>query len=181
MKQILLIFLLIFSYVLSYSQKSEYIHIIDSLRVKYKKNVVGFSKTVIMNPMCQETFRIFYTDNGKFQDEIVWSKEVLDNNKFHQIIIAGQPHTYELFVDSDTIKPKVKSQINNFKNSGILVFINNEYTYSPVGFIDGRKFIKLQPQQYREYSVQKWAEKIIENDDELVKLLKIKYGDYLTY
>jgi hypothetical protein len=181
MKQILLIFLSIFSYALSYSQKAEYIHIIDSLRVKYKKNVVGFSKTVIMNPMCQETFRIFYTDNGKFQDEIVWSKEVLDNNKSHQIIIAGQPHTYELFVDSDTIKPKVKSQINNFKNSGILVFINTEYTYSPVGFIDGRKFIKLQPQQYREYSVQKWAEKIIENDDELVKLLKIKYGDYLTY
>lgn len=106
---------------------------------------------------------------------------MLDNNGYRQIIIAGHPYTYELFIDSSKINPigKPKIYIPTINNG--IVFINNEYTYSPVGFIENRKFIKLQPQQYKEYSVQKWAEPLIENDEELIKLLKIKYGNYLTY
>lgn len=181
MKHIILTLLLIFSYVFLYSQKKEYEHIVDSLSVKYKKNVVGFSRTITTTPECREIFRIFYTTNGEMQDEIVWAKEVLDNNGYRQIIIAGHPYTYELFIDSSKINPIGKPKIYIPTITNGIVFINNEYTYSPVGFIENRKFIKLQPQQYKEYSVQKWAEPIIENDEELIKLLKIKFGDYLTY
>lgn len=71
MKNILLTLLLIFSYTFSYSQKKEYEHIVDSLSVKYKKDVIGFSRTITKNPECREIFRIFYTDKGEMQDEIV--------------------------------------------------------------------------------------------------------------
>jgi len=154
---------------------------IDSLRVKYKKNVVEFSRTISINPECRETFRIFYTHKGEMNDEIVWSKEVLDNNEYRQIIIAGHPYTYELFIDNNKTDSIVIPKIYTLTSNDKLVFINNGYTYSPVGFIKNNKFIKLQPKQYGEYSVQKWAEPLIENDEELIKFLKIKYGDYLTY
>jgi hypothetical protein len=56
------------------------------------------------------------------------------------------------------------------------------YTYGGgalIGFMEGRYFIKIQPSEYKKYAVPRWAQEILERNNELIGILKLKYGGYL--
>lgn len=159
---------------------------IDSLGKKYHKHVIGFSRTVTINPNCQETFMIFYTIKNEMYDEIVWSRELLDNNQTNQIIILGSPISYEL--DNDTTLKNIivdttvaiKKIFNTPETKGTPFYAYNNYGAGAlIGFINNRKFIKIKPEEYQNYVVPLWGQKILENDTELNMLLKQKFGDYI--
>lgn len=161
-------------------------HIIDSLGKKYNKKVIGFSRAVTINPDCQETFIIFYTVNGEMYDEIVWSKELLDNNQTNQIIIITNPIIYDLDEsdktkkNSDDISIIIIIKKVTYNKTTTPFYVYNYYgSGALIGFINNRKFIKIKPEEYKFYVVPLWAQKILENDTELNMLLKQKYGGYI--
>jgi hypothetical protein len=154
---------------------------IDSLGKKYHKNVIGFSRSVTINPSCQETFMIFYTVNGEMYDEIVWSKELLDNNQTNQIIILSSPFKYELYESNiDTTLIVIKNFQSKPSASSVPFYVYNYYgSGALIGFINNRIFIKIKINEYKIYAVPTWAQKILENNTELNKILKERYGNYI--
>lgn len=60
------------------------------------------------------------------------------------------------------------------------------YAYNPntggtiVGFVCGKTFIKIKPNEYKHYAVPDWAKSILENEKSLNELIKNKFGEYIT-
>jgi hypothetical protein len=48
-----------------------------------------------------------------------------------------------------------------------------------IGTINGRYFVRIRPEDYKEYGVPKWAQRILADIPELTKYLKLIYGEYL--
>jgi hypothetical protein len=79
--------------------------------------------------------------------------------------------------DKDVFLDSLKRVIIYEKNS---VFA--PYTYGGgalIGFMEGRYFIKIQPNEYKKYAVPRWAQDILKNNNELIRILKLKYGEFL--
>ena len=153
---------------------------IDSLGKKYNKNVIGFSRTVTTNPSCQETFIIYYTINEEMYDEIVWSRELLDNNQTNQIIILGNPIKYDLEQNHDTTLIVIKKFPIKQSTNYTPFYVYNYYgSGALIGFINNRIFIKIKIEEYKIYAVPTWAQKILENSTQLNKILRERYGNYI--
>jgi len=60
------------------------------------------------------------------------------------------------------------------------------YAYNPqtggtiVGFVCGKTFIKIKPEEYKHYAVPNWAKYILENEKSLQELIKNKFGEYIN-
>lgn len=48
-----------------------------------------------------------------------------------------------------------------------------------IGTINGRHFVRIRPEDYKEYAVPVWAQRILADIPELTKYLKLIYGEYL--
>jgi hypothetical protein len=51
---------------------------------------------------------------------------------------------------------------------------------SIIGFMVGRKFQKIRPNDYKTFAIQKHCKEILENEKNLISYLKIKFGDYFN-
>lgn len=127
--------------------------VIDSLKQKYNKNVIGYARTVTNNSILRETITLFYTVDNEILDTII-SGKVLIESIYQPIVVMIK-----------TITPSVSTS-GVFISGGLL------------GFMNGRKFIKLKPHQYASYAVPKWVQEIIEDNDKLTAYLRSKYGEY---
>jgi hypothetical protein len=62
---------------------------------------------------------------------------------------------------------------------GISIYAYNEYGAGAfVGVLINRRFRKIKPSDYNKYAVPQWARKILENEKDLEKMLKIRFGEY---
>ncbi len=63
--------------------------------------------------------------------------------------------------------------------TGSPVFLYNQYgSGSIIGFIKNRVFRKLRPEEYKKFVVQKYAQNLLENIENLNKWIKLHYGAY---
>ena len=82
--------------------------------------------------------------------------------------------------DQLVVKSIPKPQPEIECTSAIPVYAFNSSTGGAlVGFLCGRYFIKIKPDQYKEFAVPNWAQDILENKKQLDQTLKNKFGDYL--
>lgn len=56
----------------------------------------------------------------------------------------------------------------------------NSISGTLVGFVCGKTFIKIKPDEYTHYAMPDWAKAILENEKSLKDLIKNKFGDYIT-
>ena len=62
---------------------------------------------------------------------------------------------------------------------GIPLYYKNDYGgASIIGFLNNRKLIKIRPEDYKAYGVPKFAQELLENEEQLAKWFKMKYGEY---
>jgi hypothetical protein len=64
---------------------------------------------------------------------------------------------------------------NNFTNP---IYANNGYTNCLIGWMIGRKFRKIKPKEYSQFAVPLYGRELLENEKELDKTLRIKFGEY---
>ena len=74
-------------------------------------------------------------------------------------------------------KPTIKRNDGFYEGTPIYVY-NNFGAGAFVGVLVGRKFKKVIPSQYKEYAVPVFAQKILEDENKLNNLLRIKFGTY---
>jgi hypothetical protein len=60
------------------------------------------------------------------------------------------------------------------------IFVSNGVTYSIIGLKKGRTFFKIPKNLYGEYAIQAFAKIILNDDTELCKILKSKFGNYVN-
>jgi hypothetical protein len=60
------------------------------------------------------------------------------------------------------------------------IFVSNGLTYSIIGFKKGRTFFKIPKNLYGEYAIQAFAKIVLNDDIELCKILKSKFGNYIN-
>jgi len=63
----------------------------------------------------------------------------------------------------------------NFSNP---IYSSNGITSCLVGWMIGRKFRKIKPNEYNQYAVPSYGRQLLENQKELDKTLRIKFGEY---
>lgn len=82
----------------------------------------------------------------------------------------------DLLIVRSAPKPQPKIDCN----SAISVYAYNSSTGGVlVGFLCDRYFIKIKPNQYKEYAVPNWAQDLLQNKKQLEEVLKNKFGAYL--
>jgi len=90
--------------------------------------------------------------------------------------IIEKPITNTPKIDKTTYLPNIYKKCQ---------FPTPTYAYNPisggtiVGFICGKTFIKIRPEEYKHYAVPDWAKHILENEKSLNNLIKNKFGDYI--
>lgn len=79
-------------------------------------------------------------------------------------------------VVKDTIIPKIYKQ---FSSNRTAIYAFNEWGAGAfIGYMVGRKFEKVKKEQYGQFAVPLFARKLLDNDEELTKFLKIKFGEF---
>ena len=74
---------------------------------------------------------------------------------------------------------KLPKQDKNLVIEGYPVYMAYEYGGGTlIGFLVNRKFRKIKPKEYKKFAVPKYAQKCLENNEELDKMLKIQFGAY---
>lgn len=63
-------------------------------------------------------------------------------------------------------------------DKGLPIYAYNGYTGCLVGWLVGKKFMKIKKTDYGNYGVPLFGRELLENDKELDKMLKIKFGAY---
>ena len=87
-------------------------------------------------------------------------------------------------VKRDNILPEIvkNDTVQNIPGNyldGTPVYIYNEYNSGAiVGYLYRRRLRKIRPEEYSRYAIPKWAKSIIENEKELEKLMRIRFGEY---
>lgn len=77
-------------------------------------------------------------------------------------------------IDRDTIKIEKNNPFD-----GIPIYAYNELgSGALVGFLVNKKFVKIQTSDYEKYAVPNFVRELLKNDNELNKMLKIKFGGY---
>lgn len=142
------------------------------------------------------------------EDELISRNEILskiDANYIPQQIPKPTPIVTKVIpIPTDTIKPDTSmlSEVKPTQNIVISNVENTTPTYIPkvysvctnptptyayntitggtiIGFICGKYFVKITPDEYNYYRVPHWARNILENEKSLSQLLKDKFGNYL--
>jgi len=65
--------------------------------------------------------------------------------------------------------------VENYSNP---IYASNGITSCLVGWMIGRKFRKIKPNEYNQYAVPSYGRQLLENQKELDKTLRIKFGEY---
>jgi len=84
-------------------------------------------------------------------------------------------------VKRSMVKREYKVEYNGKKVTGYPVYAAYQYGGGAlIGFLINGKFKKINPSEYTTYAVPPYAQKILENNEELGKMLMIKFGGYYT-
>ena len=74
-----------------------------------------------------------------------------------------------------TVKESLTTQSTIIISDALPLYYENTL----IGFLKGRKFLKINPNEYQAYAVKKIGQKLLEDEENLKKFLKIKFGDYV--
>jgi hypothetical protein len=150
-----------FGVIQSYSQVSVFKAQIDSLSKLYNKNVIGFSKTVVIRKESgpRESLIIFYEENGE-TEQLVVSHKLLSDSESEPI----------LQLDS-AAKKLVAKQIVMLNYS---VYYDNTYigTMNTFGY-----FTRCNPESSKKF-MKKYIRDFVSNTQRLDKFLLLKFGKY---
>lgn len=136
------------------------------------KILKGTFLAVIPEPKIKKTQKIILSKSDDIKDSI----KLVDKEEV------------KIKKNKDTIKiePKIIKKIDKTTYfSGIIldsqpIFVTNGITFSIVGFQKNRTFYKVPKSLYEEYAIQVFAKIILNDDTELSKILKSKFGDYIN-
>ncbi len=99
----------------------------------------------------------------------------LSELKLRNHLMQHEKYNETLFIKVkvvDLLKPEIIP-------SGSPVFLYNQYgSGSIIGFIKNRIFRKIRPEEYKMFVVQKYAQNLLENIENLNKWIKLHYGAY---
>jgi hypothetical protein len=96
------------------------------------------------------------------KDSVVKPMYFVNTIKKKDSVLAPSPYKYPIFSD-------------NFSNP---IYASNGVTSCLVGWMIGRKFRKIKPNEYNQYAVPSYGRQLLENQKELDKTLRIKFGEY---
>lgn len=65
-----------------------------------------------------------------------------------------------------------------YENFGSPIYASNGYTSCLIGWMIGRKFRKIKPKEYAQFGVPLYGRELLENEKQLDKTLRIKFGEY---
>jgi len=157
------------------AQLQKYKREVDSLRLLYKKNVIGYSKNITINGEPRESLIIFYVDKGEMQDELVWTK-LIDNSNTKIMLLRDLDELYpdSVVKDSVILQPPTPTPKPTYSYNGLPIYYNDKL----VGFMNFGYFTKIQKVDYIKYSVPQEVRIFLENDILLDQWLRIKFGAY---
>tara|TARA_R110000868_G_scaffold36279_7_gene128956 strand:- start:6245 stop:7162 length:918 start_codon:yes stop_codon:yes gene_type:complete len=141
---------------------------------------------------CQDTSSVYFGDlvNIPLYIPVVvkpytllTSAELILRNDILNILPIGIIPKSTIPKKVDAIKHMIKRdsiKTNGFEyNEGSPIYAFNEYgSGALIGFFIRRKFIKIKPKDYDKYAVPNFARKLLNDDVELEKMLKIRFGEY---
>jgi hypothetical protein len=96
------------------------------------------------------------------KDSLVKPMYFVNTIKKKDSILAPSIYKYPIFAE-------------NFSNS---IYASNGITSCLIGWMIGRKFRKIKPTEYNQYAVPSYGRQLLENQKELDKTLRIKFGEY---
>lgn len=65
-----------------------------------------------------------------------------------------------------------------YENFGSPIYASNGYTSCLIGWMIGRKFRRIKPKEYAQFGVPLYGRELLQNEKELDKMLRIKFGEY---
>ena len=74
-----------------------------------------------------------------------------------------------------TVKESLTQYTSTTTSDGLPLYYENTL----IGFLRGRKFFKIKPDEYTDYAVKKIGQSLLEDEEKLKKFLKLKFGDYI--
>ena len=106
------------------------------------------------------------------------STEIVERNQIlHIKTITTSIAVPELNIVTVTVKESLTTTTTTTNN--ILDGLPLYYENTLIGFVRGKKFLKINPNEYEVYAVKKIGQKLLEDEESLKKFLKIKFGDYI--
>jgi len=130
-------------------------------------------------------------------DEVVLRNEILDNKPQPVIEEKEEKEEVAVIVPKEEVKIETNTQTRKTVENpvpetivattdakpadyiGIPVYYKNDYGGAAIiGFLNNRKLIKIRPADYKAYGVPKYAQQLLENEEELTKWFRLKYGEY---
>ena len=91
-----------------------------------------------------------------------------------KIIVPKQVNVVKHMLKRDSIK----LDTFNYKDGSPIYAFNQYGAGALIGFLVGRKFVKITPQEYERYAVPKFARELLGDEKQLNKMLKLKFGEY---
>lgn len=91
-----------------------------------------------------------------------------------KIIVPKQVNVVKHMLKRDSIKLDTFS----YKDGSPIYAFNQYGAGALIGFLVGRKFVKITPQEYDRYAVPKFARELLSDEKQLNKMLKLKFGEY---
>jgi hypothetical protein len=130
--------------------------IIDSLSKKYNKKIIGYQKSITINPVPRETFIYYYIDkNGEIQDDQAWAQILKNEGKLKET----QPHPLH----------------DHLPYAATAVYYNNNY----IGYIKEGYFTKVTNYDPQIYSVMfKEIKDFLNTKEKLDNYLLSIFGKY---
>jgi hypothetical protein len=127
------------------------------LKVKNKKEIKKIEDTEVVKTIQVDSVE------GKYKKDI--KKSLIISTKTKSKLVKK-----EVLIDYFASIP-VNAQI---------IYYSNGITSCAIGFMFKRNFYKLPKRLYNEWSVQPYARYILQNETELFKMLKLKFGEYFN-
>lgn len=124
--------------------------------MKLRANILNVKPKYVISNIFPKRKAIFR------RDSVVKPMHFVNTIKKKDSILAPSAYNYPIFSS----------------NFGTAVYASNGITACLVGWLVGRKFRKIQPNEYSRYGVPLYGRELLENQKELDKTLRIKFGEY---
>jgi len=123
--------------------------------MKLREKILGVKPKYVISNIFPKRKMIMRTDTMVKPIHVITPKK-------KDSIVEPSPYKYPLF----------NYQITN------PIYASNGYTSCLVGWMVGRKFRKIKPEEYAQFGVPLYGRELLQNEKELDKTLHIKFGEY---
>ena len=160
MKQLLTVLLIAKACIGQAQSIEESTHILDSLSNEYGRRVIGYHRSITINPIPRQTFIYYYVDEkGETMFEQAWARELKSDPGY--IATASKQTT--------------ATRHNNLPANATAVYHSNSY----IGYIENGLFTKLTVEYPNLYAaMSSKAKTILNNQKALDNYLRSIYSSY---